>query len=225
MKFNAEALYNSRRSPVFARNIVSTSQPLATQAGLAMLRKGGNAIDAALAAAMALTIVEPTSNGLGSDAFCIVWDGHELHGFNASGKSPAGWTPGRFTGRERMPKRGWDSVTVPGAVSGWAELSARFGRLPFETLFEPAIGYARYGFHVSPVVAALWARSAEMLHTEPGFAEAFMPNGRAPRAGELFTSLPHARSLELIAETKGKAFYTGDLAERIAAFSKKYDAA
>lgn len=225
MKFNAKALYASRRSPVFARNIVSTSQPLATQAALEMLRKGGNAIDAALAAAIALVVVEPTGNGLGSDAFCILWDGRELHGLNASGRSPAGWSPERFAGRETMPKRGWDSVTVPGAVSAWAELSGRFGRLPFEALFEPAIGYARRGFHVSPIIAALWARGAEILRDTPGFAEAFMPNGRAPRAGELFASLPLARSLELIAGTKGQTLYTGELAGMIAAYAKKAGAA
>ena len=220
MNFSAEAIYDSRRSPVFARNVVATSQPLATQAGLEMLRKGGNAIDAALAAAITLPVVEPTGNGLGADAFCIVWDGSELHGLNASGRSPMGWTPQRFAGLEKMPKRGWDSVTVPGAVSAWVDLSARFGRLPFKTLFEPAIGYARRGFHVSPIIADLWQKNAEALHKGPGFAEAFMPNGRAPRAGELFACRDLAHSLELIAETNGRAFYTGELAEKISAFAK-----
>jgi len=107
--------YPSRRSPVIARNAVATSHPLATEAGLNMLRKGGNALDAALAAAITLTVVEPTGNGLGSDGFCILWDGTELHGLNASGRSPAGWTPERFAGRPAMPQRGWESVTVPGA--------------------------------------------------------------------------------------------------------------
>ena len=111
-------VYPSRRSPVLARNVVATSQPLAAQAGLQVLRDGGNAIDAALAAAICLVVVEPTGNGLGSDAFCIVWDGAALHGLNASGRSPRAWTPERFVGLGQMPKRGWDSVTVPGAING-----------------------------------------------------------------------------------------------------------
>ena len=134
--------YPSRRSPVMARNVVATSQPLAAQAGLRMLAKGGNAVDASLATAMALTVVEPTGNGLGSDAFAILWDGERLHGLNASGRAPAAWTPERFAGAEQMPQRGWESVTVPGAVSSWVELSDKFGRLSFEELFEPALDYA-----------------------------------------------------------------------------------
>ena len=220
MTFAYDGTYRSRRSPIFARNIVSTSQPLATQAGLEMLHAGGNAVDAALATAIALVVVEPTSNGLGSDAFCILWDGKELHGLNASGRSPASWTPARFAGRNGMPQRGWDSVTVPGAVSAWVELSSRFGKLPFEKLFEPAIRYATRGFHVSPIIAAQWRSAAINLREQPGFAEAFLPGGRAPRAGEMFSSQTLARSLRLIAETKGEAFYRGELAEKIAAFSK-----
>jgi gamma-glutamyltranspeptidase / glutathione hydrolase len=212
-------LYASRRSPVFARNVVAVSQPLAVQAGLNMLQQGGNAVDAALAAAMTLVVVEPTGNGLGSDAYCILWDGHELHGLNASGRSPAAWTPARFSGRDAMPLRGWDSVSVPGAVSAWVELSRRFGKLPFDRLFEPAIRYAEGGYHVSPVIAETWRRGAEELKAQPGFAAAFMPDGRAPRAGELFFNRPLARSLRLIAETKGESFYRGELAERIAAFA------
>ncbi|MFN7104281.1 MAG: gamma-glutamyltransferase, partial [Pseudorhizobium sp.] len=188
MQFSVDPLYPSRRSPVLARNAVATSQPLATQAGIAMLHMGGNAIDAALAAAIALPVVEPTGNGIGSDAFCIVWDGKELHGLNASGRSPAGWTPERFAGQAAMPQRGWNSVTVPGAVAAWVDLSARFGKLPFETLFEPAIDYASRGYHVTPVIAELWRRGADTLQTQPGFAEAFMPGGRAPVAGEIFRS-------------------------------------
>jgi gamma-glutamyltranspeptidase/glutathione hydrolase len=224
MKFPIDPLYASRRSPVLARNVVTTSHPLATEAGLAMLRKGGNAVDAALAAAMTLTVVEPTGNGLGSDAFCILWDGKELHGLNASGRSPAGWTQERFSGHAVMPQRGWESVTVPGAVSSWVELSQRFGKLPFETLFEPAIEYASRGFHVSPIIGELWRRGAELLNAQPGFAEAFMPGGRPPVAGEIFRSEAMARSLRLIAETKGEAFYRGELADKIAAFASKHGA-
>jgi gamma-glutamyltranspeptidase / glutathione hydrolase len=219
------AQYPSRRSPVFGSNMVAASQPLATQAGLAMLAQGGNALDAALAAAITLTVVEPTGNGLGSDAFCILWDGHALHGLNASGRSPADWTPKRFAHLERMPERGWETVTVPGAVSAWVDLSSRFGRLPFAKLFEPAIGHAERGFLVSPIIADLWQRGAEHLQQQPGFAEMFMPGGRAPVAGELFRAPALARSLHQIAETKGEAFYRGALAEKIVAFARQHAAA
>jgi gamma-glutamyltranspeptidase / glutathione hydrolase len=204
--------YPSQRSPVLARNVVATSQPLAAQAGLRMLLAGGNAVDAALAAAITLTVVEPTANGVGSDAFAIVWDGEALHGLNASGRSPAGWTRDRFPESGAMPQRGWDSVTVPGAPSAWIELSQRFGKLPFAQLFAPAISYARDGFPVSPVIAALWARVAGNYSDQPGFAEAFLPGGRAPKAGERFTNAPLARTLEMIAESDAKAFYEGRLA-------------
>src|SRR5437763_12688561 len=132
--FNWALPYPPRRQPIFAQSAVSTSQPLATQAGIAMLLRGGNAVDAALATAITLTIVEPCSNGIGSDLFAILWDGRELVGLNASGRAPAAWTPERFAGRS-MPQRGWETVTIPGAVSGWVELSSRYGKLPFEDLF------------------------------------------------------------------------------------------
>lgn len=225
MDIRANHHYPSRRSAVAADNIVATSHPLATQAGLSMMARGGNAVDAALATAITLTVVEPSGNGIGSDAFAILWDGKELHGLNASGRAPSAWTPDRFAGMERVPFRGWESVTVPGAVSAWVALSERFGKLPFETLFEPAITYAEKGFPVSPVIATLWQRAADELGTQPGFAETFMPDGRAPRAGEYFQSPGHARTLRLIAETKGKAFYEGVIAEEIAAFAKAHDAA
>jgi gamma-glutamyltranspeptidase / glutathione hydrolase len=217
--------YPSKRMPVMARNVVSTSQPLASQAGLRMLLAGGNAVDAALAAAITLTVVEPTNNGLGSDAFAIVHDGNALHGLNASGRAPAGWNPERFAGRTEMPSNGWESVTVPGAVSAWVELSARFGRLPFEQLFGPAIGYARDGFAVSPVIAGLWQSGAEQLKDQPGFRAAFMPDGRAPRAGELFRNEDMARSLESIAQSRGESFYKGGLANKIVAFAQEHGAA
>lgn len=217
--------YPSRRSPVVARNMVSTSQPLAAQAGLSMLARGGNAVDAALAAAITLTLVEPTGNGLGADAFCILWDGTELHGLNASGRAPAAWSLDYFAGREAMPFHGWDSVTVPGAVSGWVALSERFGALPFETLFEPAVRYAEQGFPVSPVIATLWARGGALLAQQPGFADNFLPGGRAPVAGEIVRNPDMARTLRLIAETRGRAFYEGALAEQIEAFAKEHGAA
>ncbi|HON31047.1 MAG TPA: gamma-glutamyltransferase, partial [Ottowia sp.] len=148
--------YASRRSPVLGRQVVSTSQPLAAQAGLRMLLAGGNAVDAALAAAMALTVVEPSGCGIGSDAFAIVWDGQALHGLNASGRAPAGWTPDYFARLGGLPDKGWNAVTVPGAVSGWIALWRRFGRLPLAQLAQPAIDYARHGFPVSPTIATLW---------------------------------------------------------------------
>ena len=225
MHLRSHHAYPSRRSAVLADNMVATSQPLAAQAGVRMLAQGGNAVDAALAAAIALTVLEPTGNGIGSDAFAILWDGKALHGLNASGRAPAAWNAARFAGREAMPYRGWESVTVPGAVSGWVALSERFGKLPFETLFEPAIGYAESGFPVSPVIAALWERAGRDLAQQPGFAQTFMPEGRTPRAGEYFSSPGHARSLRLIAETRGTAFYEGVIAEEIAAFAARHDAA
>lgn len=217
MKMRHDPLYASRRSPVLADNVVATSQPLAAQAGLQMLARGGNAVDAALAAAIALTVVEPTGNGVGSDAYCILWDGTELHGLNASGRSPAGWTPERFAGLDEMPFRGWDSVTVPGAVGAWAELSQRFGKLDFATLFEPAVRYAEGGFAVSPVIARLWQLGADVLSDQPGFAETFLRDGRVPAAGERFVNAPLAATLREIAQTHGESFYRGALAQRIAA--------
>ena len=223
MQFPSVPPYASRRSAVMAENMVATSQPLAAQAGLSMLAKGGNAVDAALAAAITLTVVEPTGNGLGSDGFAILWDGKELHGLNASGRSPAGWNPDRF--KDGMPDRGWETVTVPGAVGGWVTLSERFGKLPFIDLFEPAIRYAEGGFIVSPVIGTLWSNGARELHNQPGFADHFMPGGRAPLAGERFIAKDTARSLRLIAETKGEAFYHGELAEAMAADAAKHGAA
>ena len=214
--------YTSNRQPVLARNVVSTSQPLATQAGLRMLAKGGSAVDAALATAIALTITEPCSNGLGSDLFCILWDPatRRLHGLNASGRAPAGWSPERFKGLSAMPRTGWDTVTIPGAVSGWAALSQRFGKLPFADLFEPGIDYARRGYLVSPIVATKWANAVPIFENVPGWAEHFMPNGRAPRTAELFKCEAMARSMEKIAASRGEAFYRGELAEQMTAHAR-----
>lgn len=209
------SIYPTLHRPLFARNVVATSQPLAAQAGLAVLAKGGNAVDAAIAAAVTLTVVEPISNGVGSDAFALVWDGERLHGLNASGRAPAAWTPDYF--QQRIPLRGWNSVTVPGAVAAWVDLSERFGVLPFEELFEAGIHYAREGFHVTPFIAHRWALQIPDLHNQPGFAEAFMPGGRAPHEGELFRLPALARTLAHIAETQGEAFYRGVYAERLAA--------
>jgi gamma-glutamyltranspeptidase / glutathione hydrolase len=216
--FGWELPYSWPRKPVLATNVVCTSQPLAAQAGLRMLADGGSAVDAAIATAIALTVVEPVSNGIGSDAFAIVWDGRELHGLNASGRSPAAWTPEYFGGKD-VPAFGWNSVTVPGAVSAWVELHAKFGRLPFDRLFEPAISYARNGFLLSPTIADQWAAQVQLFKSQPGFAEAFMPDGRAPNPGELVRLPDHAVTLEAIAATQGEAFYRGELATKLEAHS------
>ncbi|MBN1829498.1 MAG: gamma-glutamyltransferase family protein [Deltaproteobacteria bacterium] len=217
MKFEWTFPYPSKRMPVFAGNVIATSQPLAAQAGLSMLYRGGNAIDAALAAAIALTVVEPTGTGIGSDAFAIVWDGEKLHGLNGSGKSPRAWRPERFRNLKAMPERGWDSVTAPGAVAAWASLSERFGKLPFEALFEPACTYASAGFMVSPVTARRWKDLAPLFDGFSDFAEMYLPQGRPPEPGELFRYPFQAKALQEIAETRGKSFYRGRIAERIAA--------
>ena len=219
-KFSYEFPYASQRMPVMAKNVVATSQPLAAQAGLTMLQAGGNAVDAAIAAAITLTVVEPTSNGIGSDGFAILWDGKQLHGLNASGRSPAGWTPDYFTrkypGATSMPQRGVDSITIPGAVSQWLALSEKFGKLPFEKLFAPAIRYAREGFLVSPITAVSWGRQAEMLKGQPDFVRDFTPAGRVPRGGEKWILNGQASTLEDIAATRGNSFYRGALAEKMA---------
>lgn len=223
--FSWQFPYPSQRMPVLAKNMVATSQPLAAQAGLAMLARGGNAVDAGLAAAITLTVVEPTGNGIGSDIFAILWDGKRLAGLNASGRSPAGWTPQRFAGRKAMPTLGWDSVTVPGCVSAWVELSKRYGKLPFETLFEAGIKYAREGFMVSPITAASWARQAPNFKDFSEFCWTFLPKDRAPFAGERFYCPQQAETLEDIAATKGDSYYRGKLAERIALASRSDDGA
>ncbi len=213
--------YPSRRMPIFAKNVVATSQPLAAQAGLQMLTKGGNAVDAALAAAIALTVVEPVSNGIGSDAFALIWDGSHLHGLNGSGRSPRSWTPERFSGFKEMPSLGWDAVTVPGAVALWVSCSDRFGRLPFDALFEPAVYYARKGFIVSPHTAEIWAQAPELYKDFPDFAAAFLPGGKAPGIGQLFRFPDQAGTLEEIAGSRGESFYRGKLAEKIIAYTRK----
>ena len=212
--------YPSQRMPVLARNVVATSQPLAAQAGLRMLLNGGNAVDAALATAIALTIVEPTSNGIGSDAFALVWDGKNLHGLNGSGRSPRAWSLDHFAGLSQMPVFGWDAVTVPGAVDAWVQLSQKFGRLPFDDLFTPAIEYAQNGFVVSPITAKRWADTPKLYADFPDFGRTFLPDGRTPRAGECFSCPDQAETLKSIAASQGESFYRGDLAQKIATCAK-----
>jgi gamma-glutamyltranspeptidase/glutathione hydrolase len=238
--------YDIRRSSVFApRGVVATSQPLAASAGLAILRRGGNAVDAAIAAAVALTVVQPGSNDIGGDLFALVWDGERLHGLNASGRSPAGLTRDLVLDRAAgtvaadglggdqgeavaaMPARGWLPVTVPGAPAGWRDLHARFGSLPFAELFADAIAYAEHGYPVSPRTAAGWSVAAERIY--PGlvgdeFAEwgrVFTVGGRAPRAGERWRNPDAARTLRRIAGTEGEDFYRGETAAAIVAHAER----
>jgi len=225
--------YPSYRIPQFARNVVSTSHPLAAQAGLRMMLNGGNAIDAAIAAAATITLVEPVSCGLGSDCFAILWDGKEIHGLNSSGVAPAAWNTEYFkakygtdaNGLAIQPKRGWDSVTVPGVVAGWAALHEKFGKLPFADLFQPAIEIAERGYAVPPVVAHKWAAAADELRNQPGYADTFLPNGRAPLPGEHFRIPEAAYTLRRIAASGGRDYYEGEIAEKIVAHSKACGAA
>ena len=223
--------YPSQRMVTFARNgMAATSQPLAAQAGLRILEKGGNAIDAAIAVAAALTVVEPTSNGIGSDAFALVWTQGQLHGLNSSGPAPKRISIDELAkhGITEMPKFGWLPVTVPGAPGAWAELSRKFGRLPLTEVLQPAIEYAENGYPISPVLGKNWqgayARYKTTLQGEEfkHWFETFAPNGKAPQIGEMWRSPDHARTLQSIAETQGESFYRGELAEKIDRFSKQY---
>lgn len=215
------------RKPVFAaRGVVATSQPLAAQAGLATLRRGGNAVDAAIATAATLTVVEPASCSVGGDAFALVWDGQRLHGLNGSGRAPATLTAeiARAHGQQ-LPDCGWLPVTVPGAPAAWHDLHQRFGRLPFEGLFADAICYAEQGYPVSPRSAYNWGHSLTRFASGLSAAEfarwaaVFAPAGHAPHAGEIWRSAELARTLQLIAESGAAALYTGKLAEQIGSFA------
>jgi gamma-glutamyltranspeptidase/glutathione hydrolase len=219
--FTWDLTYPSQREAVLARNIVATSQPLAAQAGLQTLREGGNAIDAAVATAIALTVIEPTSNGIGADTFALVWAGGGLHGLNGSGRAPRSLKPEIFGGQSTIPTAGWGCVTVPGAVAAWAALSERFGALPFEKLCEPAIRYAREGFPVARQTAFYWDRGFQLHREREGWARTFSPQGRPIRAGEVFRSEDHASALESIARSRGQSFYRGELAARIASYARE----
>lgn len=228
-----EYKYASRRRVVHAkRGMVCTSQPLAAQAGLTILQQGGNAIDAAIATAICQTIVEPTNNGLGSDCFALVWTGGKLHGLNGSGYAPQRLTPEAVAASgatEKMPLRGWEAVTVPGAPSAWAELHKRFGRLPFAKLFEPAIYYAEQGYPVSPIVARFWQEGIDALtpyKNNPAIAPWFATfdvygNGVAPQTGELVTLSDHAKTLRILADSYCESYYRGELAQKLVEFSDK----
>src|SRR5262245_11774592 len=183
--------------------IVAASQPLAARAGVQILERGGHAVDAAIAANAVMGVVEPEMNGIGGDLFAIVSESgsDRLHGLNAGGWAPAGLTPEllRRQGAADMPQDGIHSVTVPGAVAGWAALHARFGRLPLADLLAPAIFYAERGFPVSDIIAGRWADREPKLAPEPDAAAIYLPAGRAPGAGEVFRNPDLARSLPAIA--------------------------
>lgn len=232
-QFNWANPYPTIRIPVFARNVVSTSHPLAAQAGLRMLLKGGSAVDAVIAAAAAITLVEPVSCGLGGDAFAIVWDGKTLQGLNASGYAPKAWDIDYFkkkygvdvNGLAKAPKRGVDAITVPGVVAGWAALHERYGKLPFAELMEPAIEIAERGYAVPPVVAQKWAAAVPELKDQPGFANTFMPDGRAPEVGERFVFKDVAQTLKRIGASLGRDMYEGEIAEKLVSFIREHGGA
>jgi gamma-glutamyltranspeptidase/glutathione hydrolase len=224
--------YPSRRNVVYAKKgMVATGQPMAAQAGLEILQKGGNAIDAAIAAAATLTVVEPTSNGIGGDNFALVWVKDKLYGLNSSGKSPKSISIDSLKERgiTEIPKYGFVPVTVPGAPAGWVELSKRFGKLPLTEVLAPAIRYATEGFCLTPTVAKHWMNAYKIFKANlkgeefDNWFKTFAPYGRAPVVGEVWKSPDHAKTLKLIAETNAEAFYKGELADKIDAFSRKYN--
>jgi gamma-glutamyltranspeptidase/glutathione hydrolase len=216
------------RKPLFAsRGVVATSQHLASQAGLAALERGGNAVDAALAAATTLAVVEQACCDVGGDLFALVWDGTQLHGLNGSGRAPAGLTleAVRQRGDATMPEQGWLSVTVPGAPAAWSDLHQRFGKLPFAALFESAIAYAQTGYPISPTVFWHWRWGVEQTHAPlrgeeyRGFEAVFAPGGHVPQIGEIATNSDLAWTLQRIAASGARDFYAGEIAATIAAFS------
>lgn len=232
MKFDALSYpYPSRRSVVFAKNgMVATSQPLASQAGLAVLRQGGNAVDAAIATAACLTVLEPTSNGIGGDAFALVWIKDRIYGLNGSGPAPQGMNLQSVAtrGYKKMPLDGWGSVTVPGLPAAWSALQSRFGKLSLMEVLHPAISYASEGFPVSPVISRQWEIAYQRMTKLSGgefkpWHDLFAPNGRPPQAGEIWHSPSHASTLKRLAESDCRDFYEGELAEKIDAFSRQFD--
>lgn len=217
--------FASRSEVLAAHGMAATSQPLATQVALDILKKGGSAVDAAIAANALLGLVEPTGNGMGGDLFAIVWDAKtkKLYGLNGSGRSPRALTLQHFQelGLTKVPSYGPLPVSVPGAVDGWFELHGRFGRLPMKEVLDPAIGYAREGFPVSELIAYSMQKAVPNLERYPGFRETYMPNGRAPRKGEIFKNPNLAATLEKIAAGGRDAFYKGDIARAIDAYMRR----
>ena len=224
--------YPSSRKVVFAKNgMVAASQPLAAEAGLAVMRGGGNAVDAAVAAAACLTVVEPASNGIGGDAFALIWTKGKLFGLNSSGAAPRAISleAAAAGGITRIPRYGWMPVTVPGAPAAWAAMVQRFGSLSLKQVLEPAADYAENGYPVSPVLGEYWERAFHHCRTalegrefEPWF-RTFAPGGSPPGIGEIWRSKDHARTLRLIGESDAETFYRGETARRIDAFSREFN--
>ena len=219
--------YNfATRSEVIAVNgMAATSQPLATQVALDILKQGGTAVDAAIAANATLGLVEPTGNGIGGDLFAIVWDAksQQLYGLNASGRSPASLTLDYFKdkGMSKIPSYGPLPVSVPGCVDGWFELHKKFGKLPMKVVLAPAIDYAQKGFPVTELIAFYMSLAEQRFKDLPNFAETYMPHGHTPRKGEIFKNPRLAYTLQLLADEGRKAFYKGEIAEKIAAHMKE----
>jgi gamma-glutamyltranspeptidase / glutathione hydrolase len=214
------------RSEIIARNgMAATSQPLATQAALDILKQGGNAIDAAIAANAVLGLVEPVSCGIGGDLFAIVWHApsNKLYGLNASGRSPFSLSMDYFNKNKikRIPALGPLPVSVPGCVDGWFELHGQFGKLPMAQILAPAINYAREGFGVTELIAYYWKGNARSLQKFPGFSDVFMPQGKTPAKGEIFRNPRLAKTLERIGREGRDVFYKGDIARSIAAYMKR----
>ena len=214
------------RSEVIAQHgMACTSQPLVTQVALDILKKGGTAVDAAIAADALLGLVEPTGSGMGGDLFAIVWDANtkKLYGLNGSGRSPKGLTLDYFKrrGYTHIPPHGPLPVTVPGCVDGWFELHKKFGKLPMEEILQPAITYAREGFPVTELIAYYWQGNARILKKYENFSKIFMPGGHAPKKGEVFKNPYLANTLEKVARGGRDAFYKGDIARTIAAYMKR----
>ena len=215
--------YSTIRHAAFARKgMVATSQPLAAQAGIEIMQKGGNAIDAAIATAAALTVVEPTSNGIGGDAFALVWVKDELHGLNASGPAPERLTLETIkeAGYEKIPTYGFTPITVPGVPKAWAELAKRFGNLPLIESLAPAIRYAEEGYPLTPILGKYWRIAYNKFKAQNSsefddWFKTFAPDGHPPATGDMWKSPGHAKTLRLIGETDADAFYTGELADAI----------
>ncbi len=218
--------FASRSEVIAPHGMAATSQPLATQIALDILKAGGSAADAAIAANAALGLMEPTGSGIGGDLFAIVWDAEkeELTGLNGSGRAPKALSLQTFKdmGLDSIPPRGPLPVSVPGAVDGWFELHARYGRLPMNELLAPAIAYATDGFPVSEYIAYGWASNTEKLKDYPGFADTFMPDGKAPRKGQVFRNPRLARTYQTIADDGRDAFYKGVIARKIDSYMTEH---
>lgn len=224
--------FDSKRQTVFSKKgMVATSQPLAAQAGIEIMQKGGNAIDAAIAAAAALTVVEPTSNGIGGDAFALVWIKDKLHGLNSSGPAPKSISKEavKALGHNEMPVHGMIPITVPGIPAAWAELSREFGKLSLAETLKPAIRYAEEGYPLTPILGKYWKAAYDEFKKEfaadeyQAWFDTFAPNGKAPEIGEMWSSPGHASTLKEIGDTDAKSFYEGAIAEKIDAFMKQHN--